>query len=471
MSHETFNNSQSDGEIREESQRLYGLMERQIPDPMELQMKVQQLQLELSTLKLKKNYYKDKFHQSRDELKHMKAQAKKNQTQVESLEAKLQEQEKNVQTMHHDFLEKAESLIEQNSSIAAQLSQIQCDRHELKKQNTDLNDSLERLEQQVGEAHHEIIKKEELIEKQYREIFRKTELTVELKREICTLQHQVRQTLDEKQLQVKSLEAKMQEQVSTIQRMHRDFHEKEEYFLKENSSIAAEIDKLKTANTNLKKRLQNLEYQERTTESLTLQIFWLEEKVKKQNFKIVHNNDLIDELYEHLKMKREIINNLKDELRREEEEEILAAVYNITGEPLQLENFAPEPEELVSPASEPSPDVVPTQDNLAPEPEELDSPASEPSPDVVPTQDNLAPEPEELDSPVSEPSPDVVPTSGSWRHGAKRLLKIGLGVAAVGLIIPAAYWGFSKLNSDSLFNSVCGLLEPYSYLDDRLVPF
>lgn len=120
-------------------------------------------------------------------------------------------------------------------------------------------------------------------------------------------------------------------------------------------------------------------------------------------------------------MKREIINNLKDELRREEEEEILAAVHNITGEPLQLENLAPEPEKLVSPVSEPSPDVVPT-------------------------------------------------SSGSWRHGAKRLLKIGLGVAAVGLIIAAAYWGFSMLNSDCLFNSVYGLLEPYCHLGDRLVP-
>ncbi|XP_026032879.1 golgin subfamily A member 6-like protein 22 [Astatotilapia calliptera] len=324
---------------------------------MELQMKIQQLQLKLSTLKLKKNNYKDNFHQSRDELKHVKAQAEQNQTQVESLEAKLQEQEKNVQTMHHDM-----------------------------------------------------IKKEKIIEKQYREILRKIELTVELKREICTLQRRVRQTLDDKQSQVESLQAKMHEN---------------------------------------------------TTESQTLQIFWLEEKVKKQNFKIVHNEDLIDELYEHLKIKGEIINNLKDQLRREQEEKILAAVHNITGEPLQLENLAPEPEDLFFPALE----------NLAPEPEDLFFPALEPSPDVVPTQQNLAPEPEELVSPVSEPSPDVVPTSGSWCHGAKRLLKIGLGVAAVGLIIAAGYWGFSVLNSDCLFNSVYGLLEPYCHLGDRLVPF
>ncbi|XP_035763080.1 gamma-taxilin-like [Neolamprologus brichardi] len=426
MSHETFNNSQSDREIREESQRLYGLMEREIPDPMELQMKIQELQLELSTLKCKKNYYKDHFHQSRDKLKNMKAQ----------------------------------------------LSQIESERNEQKKENTDLKDSLERLEQQVGEAHHKTIKKEEIIEKQHREIFQKTELTVELKREICTLQHRVRQALHEKQSQVESLEAKMQEQVSTIQRMHHDFQEKEEYLLKENSSIAAEIKKLKTENTNLKKHLENLEYQEKTTESLTLQIFLLEEKVKKQNFKLVHKQDLIDELYEHLNTKREIINNLKDELTREEEEKVLAAVHNITGEPLQQESLAHELEGLVSPVSEPPPDVVPTQDNLGLEPEELVSPVSEPSPDVVPTQDNLGLEPEELDSPVSEPSPDVVPTSsGSWRHGAKRLLKIGLGVAAVGLIIPAAYWGFSMLSSDCLFHSVYSLLEPYCYLSDGLVPF
>uniref|UniRef100_A0A668RKR8 Uncharacterized protein n=1 Tax=Oreochromis aureus TaxID=47969 RepID=A0A668RKR8_OREAU len=195
------------------------------------------------------------------------------------------------------------------------------------------------------------------------------QLQSELK--ICTLQRRLRHTLDEKQSQVKSLEAKMQEQVRTIQRMHHDFQEKEEYLLKENSSIAAEINKLKAENTNLKKHLENLEYQEKTAESLTKKIFWLEEKVKKQNLKIVHNQDLIDELYEHLKMKREIINNLKDELRREEEEKILAAVHKITGEPLQLENLAPEPEEVVSPVSEPSPDVVPTQDNLGPQPKDL----------------------------------------------------------------------------------------------------
>uniref|UniRef100_A0AAZ1XB35 Uncharacterized protein n=1 Tax=Oreochromis aureus TaxID=47969 RepID=A0AAZ1XB35_OREAU len=209
--------------------------------------------------------------------------------------------------MHHDFLEKAESLIEQNSSIAAELSQIESERNEQKKENTDL---------------------------------------------------------------------KWEKQNS---QMHRDFQEKEEYLLKENSSIAAEINKLKAENTNLKKHLENLEYQEKTAESLTKKIFWLEEKVKKQNLKIVHNQDLIDELYEHLKMKREIINNLKDELRREEEEKILAAVHKITGEPLQLENLAPEPEEVVSPVSEPSPDVVPTQDNLGPQPKELDSPMAAPS--------------------------------------------------------------------------------------------
>ncbi|XP_026032892.1 golgin subfamily A member 6-like protein 6 [Astatotilapia calliptera] len=467
MSREIVNNSQSDRAIPAESIELCGLVEREISEPRDLQMKIQELQLELSTLKREKKYYKKNYYRFKNEREQMSTDVHDRNVhfresmveleevtqQSDNIQALIVAENKNLQAevrtfrmMLHEFQEKEASLLEQNSNIVAELSQIERERNEQKKENAHLKEALVRLEHQVGEAHHKISKKEEIIEKQNREIDHKTEQIVELKKEICTLQRRVRQALDDKQSQVESLEAKLQEQVKAVQMMHCDFQEKEEYLLKENSSIAAEINKLKTANTNLKKRLQNLEYQEKTTESLTLQIFWLKEKVKEQNFKIVHNEDLIDELYEHLKMKREIINNLQDELRREEEEEILAAVHNITGEPLQLENLAPEPEELFFPALEPPPDVVPTQENLGLQPEELDCP-------------------------VSEPSPDVAPTSGSWRHGAKRLLKIGLGVAAVGLIIPAAYWGFSMLNSDCLFNSVYGLLEPYCHLGDGLGPF
>nr|XP_024659114.1 pinin-like [Maylandia zebra] len=321
MSREIVNNSQSDRAIPAESQRLYGLVEREISDR-DLQMKIQE----------------------------------------------------QISTMHRDVKEE-----------------------------------LERLEHQVGEAHHKITKKEEIIEKQNREIDHKTEQIIELKKEICVLQRRVRQALDEKQSRVDSLEAKLQEQVNTVQMMHRDFLEKEEYLLRQNSSIAAQLSLIERERDELKKTLEPLEYQEQQSQVESL-------------------------------------------------------------EALQLENFAPEPEELFFPALEPP--VVLTQENFAPEPEELFFPALEPPPDVVPTQENLGLQPEELDSPVSEPSPDVAPTSsGSWRHGAKRLLKIGLGVAAVGLIIAAGYWGFSVLNSDCLFNSVYGLVEPYCHLGDRLVPF
>nr|XP_024659115.1 pinin-like [Maylandia zebra] len=272
----------------------------------------------------------------------------------------------------------------------------------------DVKEELERLEHQVGEAHHKITKKEGIIEKQNREIDHKTEQIIELKKEICVLQRRVRQALDDKQSRVESLEAKLQEQVNTVQMMHRDFLEKEEYLLRQNSSIAAQLSLIERERDELKKTLEPLEYQEQQSQVESL-------------------------------------------------------------EALQLENFAPEPEELFFPALEPP--VVLTQENFAPEPEELFFPALEPPPDVVPTQENLGLQPEELDSAVSEPSPDVAPTSGSWRHGAKRLLKIGLGVAAVGLIIAAGYWGFSVLNSDCLFNSVYGLVEPYCHLGDRLVPF
>ncbi|XP_039454013.1 myosin-J heavy chain-like [Oreochromis aureus] len=557
------------------------------------------------------------------------------QSQVESLEAKLQEQVQTIQMMHNDFQEKEESLLEQNSSIAVQLSQIESERNEQKKEITNLKKTLESLECQVGEAHIERTKKDEIIENQIREIVQKQELIVELKKEICILQHKVRQALDEKKSQVESVEAKFQEQVQTIQTMQHDFQEmeeslleqnssiaaqlsqteserneqekeianlkktveslecqvgeahierrkkdeiienqireilqnqeriveleehiesmkqfgadlknqlnehllaenyalkeneeiltkknetlsaelallqtitekkheelknltqqifrlenavkdienvkraqlesvkarsqaeiktiqmslhelqqKEEFLLEQNSSIDAERNELKKENTILRKGLENLEYQVRTTENLTQQMFTLEEIIKKQNCKIVHMQDLIDELSEHLEVKRKINENLKDQLRREEEEKNYIAAHNfgdscqITDEPLQLEN-------------------------LAPEPEDLDSPVSEPSPDVVLTQENLAPEPEELDSPVSESPPDVVPTSSSWRHGARRLLKVGLGLAAAGIVIPAAYWAFSMFNNCSPYDSVYGGLEPYCYLGHGSVP-
>ncbi|XP_026032071.1 RILP-like protein 1 [Astatotilapia calliptera] len=348
MSREIVNNSQSDRAIPAESNELYGLVEREISEPRDLQMKIQE----------------------------------------------------QISTMHRDVKEE-----------------------------------LERLEHQVGEAHHKITKKEEIIEKQNREIDHKTEQIIELKKEICVLQRRMRQALDEKQSRVDSLEAKLQEQVNTVQMMHRDFLEKEEYLLRQNSSIAAQLSLIERERDELKKTLEPLEYQEQQSQVESLEALQLE------NF------------------------------APEPEELFFPALEPPPDVVPTQENFAPEPEELVSPVSEPSPDLVPTQENFAPEPEELVSPASEASPDVVPTQENLAPEPEELVSPVSEPSPDVVPTSsGSWRHGAKRLLKIGLGVAAVGLIIAAAYWGFSMLNSDCLFNSVYGLLEPYCHLGDRLVP-
>ncbi|KAL3996824.1 hypothetical protein ACER0C_009480 [Sarotherodon galilaeus] len=78
-------------------------------------------------------------------------------------------------------------------------------------------------------------------------------------------------------------------------------------------------------------------------------------------------------------------------------------------------------------------------------------------------------EPEELNSPVSEPPPDVDQTSGSWRSCAKRLLKVGLGLATAGLVIPAAYWAFSMLNNScSPYYPVYGLFESYCHLDNGL---
>ncbi|XP_026032073.1 peroxisomal and mitochondrial division factor 2-like isoform X2 [Astatotilapia calliptera] len=243
MSREIVNNSQSDRAIPAESQRLYGLVEREISDR-DLQMKIQE----------------------------------------------------QISTMHRDV--KAE---------------------------------LERLEHQVGEAHHKITKKEGIIEKQNREIDHKTEQIIELKKEICVLQRRVRQALDDKQSRVESLEAKLQEQVNTVQMMHRDFLEKEEYLLRQNSSIAAQLSLIERERDELKKTLEPLEYQEQQSQVESL-------------------------------------------------------------EALQLENFAPEPEELFFPALEPP--VVLTQENFAPEPEELFFPALEPP--VVLTQENFAPEPEEL---------------------------------------------------------------------------
>ncbi|XP_026032072.1 uncharacterized protein LOC113026957 isoform X1 [Astatotilapia calliptera] len=250
MSREIVNNSQSDRAIPAESQRLYGLVEREISDR-DLQMKIQE----------------------------------------------------QISTMHRDV--KAE---------------------------------LERLEHQVGEAHHKITKKEGIIEKQNREIDHKTEQIIELKKEICVLQRRVRQALDDKQSRVESLEAKLQEQVNTVQMMHRDFLEKEEYLLRQNSSIAAQLSLIERERDELKKTLEPLEYQEQQSQVESL-------------------------------------------------------------EALQLENFAPEPEELFFPALEPP--VVLTQENFAPEPEELFFPALEPP--VVLTQENFAPEPEELFFPALEP--------------------------------------------------------------------
>ncbi|KAL3993129.1 catenin alpha [Sarotherodon galilaeus] len=463
-------------------------------------------------------------------------------SQVESLEAKIQEQVQTIQTMQYDFVEKEESLLEQNSSIHAQLSQIESERNEQKKENANLKKTLESLECQVREGHIERTKKDEMIENQIREILHNQERIVELeehiesmkqvgadlknqlnehllaenyalkqneeiltknnetlsaelallqtitekKREelknltqqIFRLEYEVKDIENVKQAQLESVKARSQAEIKTIQMSLHELQQKEEFLLEQNSSIDAERNELKKENTILRKGLENLEYQvRRTTESRTQQIFILEEIIKNQNSRIVHMQDLIDELYEHLKVKRKINENLKVQLRREEEGKILAAALNfedscqITDEPLQLENLAPEPEDLDSLVSEPSPDVVLTQENLAPEPEDLDSLVSEPSPDVVLTQENFAPEPEELDSPVSEPPPDVVPTSSSWRHGAKRLLKVGLGLAAAGIVVSAAYWGFSMSNSCSPYDSVYGLLESYCYLGGGSVPF
>ncbi|CAI5652657.1 unnamed protein product [Oreochromis niloticus] len=436
-------------------------------------------------------------------------------SQVESVEAKFHEQVQTIQTMQHDFQEMEESLLEQNSSIAAQLSQIESERNEKEKEIANLKKTLESLECQVGEAHIERRKKDEIIEKQIREILHNQERIVELEEhidsmkqfgadlknqlnehlltencalkeneEILTKQNEtlsaelaLLQTITEKKqeelknltqqifrmedavkdienvkrAQLESVKARSQAEIKTIQMSLHELQQKEEFLLEQNSSIDAERNELKKENTILRKGLENLEYKVRTTENLTQQIFTLEEIIKKQNCKIVHMQDLIDELSEHLEMKRKINQNLKDQLRREEEGKILAATHNfedscqITDEPLQLEN-------------------------LAPEPEDLDSPVSEPSPDVVLTQENLAPEPEELDSPVSESPPDVVPTSSSWRHGARRLLRVGLGLAAAGILIPAAYWAFSMFNNCSPYDSVYGGLEPYCYLGDGSVP-
>ncbi|XP_039466982.1 golgin subfamily A member 6-like protein 2 isoform X2 [Oreochromis aureus] len=43
------------------------------------------------------------------------------------------------------------------------------------------------------------------------------------------------------------------------------------------------------------------------------------------------------------------------------------------------------------------------------------------------------------------PEPEEAETHGSWCHGAKRLLKVGLGLATAAIVVPAACWAISKL--------------------------
>lgn len=58
-----------------------------------------------------------------------------------------------------------------------------------------------------------------------------------------------------------------------------------------------------------------------------------------------------------------------------------------------------------------------------------------------------AAEPEGLETPVAQPPQDEVQGTGMWHRGAKCLLKVGLGLATAALIVPAAFWVFSKMST------------------------
>ncbi|CAI5649420.1 unnamed protein product [Oreochromis niloticus] len=114
-----------------------------------------------------------------------------------------------------------------------------------------------------------------------------------------------------------ALQAKMQEQVKTIQTMHHDFQQKQASLFEKNSSIAAQLSQIESKRNeqrkeiaNLKKALESLEYQEGEAHHKTTK---KDEIIQKQNRGIVQNQELIVELKKETCI-------LKEQLRQRDSE-------------------------------------------------------------------------------------------------------------------------------------------------------
>ncbi|CAI5665588.1 unnamed protein product [Oreochromis niloticus] len=299
-----------------------------------------------------------------------------------------------------------EAQVSHKTIMQAKIKTIKMHLHEIQKRQFLLMQEmsiagLESLECQVGEAQFFIIKNNVIIERQN---------TAEIK---------------------------------TINLMLHELQEKEEFLLEENSSITAELsnveserDGQKKDNTNLRKALENLECKVSEAQDLiiknneiikkqnraeikTIQMH-LHEIQKKQAFLfkqkrsiaaletpecqageahrlIIQNNDIIERQYREIVYKWELIDDL----------------YKVLETRLQT---AQDLKDVLS--------MVQKQNVLA---------------DVKNVQEEcqIAGELLQLENPPGE-----VQTSDSWRCGAKRLLKVGLGLATAGLV---ACWAFSKM--------------------------
>ena len=299
-----------------------------------------------------------------------------------------------MQTRDKDFFEAVQDLQEHANSLNMQNKYIT---EQMTTLEAAMNEKVHVLQANETKSHEwiqsltdEVARLESLTEQKQAEIERLNVALRGLWNKEASLNEQV-SDLTAKGEQLEGVNEEKQAEIEQLTATAHHFKENEDFLRQQHDSLADELSQhvslMKSQNEknkNLQMALHELQHLLNEAEQ---QICGQDELIKKQERQIEYNQQLVEELYTERADMKQTVRELKHELEKRQEEEVLAGVESIDQEfKLLAENM------------------------------------EKPGQSETPRDDEV------LESPAAEPQAAEGQTSSWWRYCAKGLLKVGLSV-------------------------------------------
>ena len=299
-----------------------------------------------------------------------------------------------MQTQGKDFFEAVQHLQEHANSLNMQNKYIT---EQMTTLEAAMNEKVHVLQVNQAKSHErihsltdEVARLESLTEQKQAEIERLNVALRGLWNKEASLNEQV-SDLTAKGEQLEGVNEEKQAEIEQLTATAHHFKENEDFLRQQHDSLADELSQHESLmksqnekNKNLQMALHELQHFLNEAEQ---QICGQDELIKKQERQIEYNQQLVEELYTERADMKQTVRELKHELEKRQEEEVLAGVESIDQEfKLLAENM------------------------------------EKPGQSETPRDDEV------LESPAAEPQAAEGQTSSWWRYCAKGLLKVGLSV-------------------------------------------